>query len=132
MRVISGLRKGHKLKSPKGQDIRPTEDRIKESLFNIIGPLKKESLVLDLFAGTGSIGIEFLSRGAKFVYFIDSSNESIRIIKDNLSLTKFLDSASIHKMDSINSIKFLREKGILFDYIFIDPPYEKHNLFFKA
>ena len=70
MRVISGIRKGHKLKSPKGKEIRPTEDRIKESLFNILGPLKEDSLVLDLFAGTGSIGVEFLSRGAKIVYFI--------------------------------------------------------------
>ena len=84
MRVISGSRKGHKLKSPKGENTRPTEDRIKESIFNILGNIKNNSLVLDLFAGTGSIGIEFLSRGAESCYFIDLSNDSIKIIKENL------------------------------------------------
>ena len=80
MRVISGLRKGYRLKGPKAR-IRPTEDRIKESLFNILHYVDEESLVLDLCAGTGSIGIEFLRRGAKKVYFVDRSRESIQCIK---------------------------------------------------
>ena len=70
MIVISGLKKGHRLKSPKGLDVRPTEDRIKESLFNILGTIHPESVVLDLFAGSGAIGIEFLSRGALKSYFV--------------------------------------------------------------
>lgn len=128
MRVISGIRKGHKLKTPKGKDTRPTEDRIKESLFNILGSLKKDSLVLDLFAGTGSIGIEFLSRGAKMSYFVDSSYDSIQIIKDNLSHTKFTDNSVVYKKDSILAIKLLKEKDLKFDYIYIDPPFENHDL----
>ncbi len=90
MRVISGDKKGFKLKAPKGMDTRPTEDRIKESLFNILGPINENSIVLDLFSGSGSIGIEFLSRGgAKFVYFIDNSNLSISTIKENIAHTDF-------------------------------------------
>lgn len=132
MRVISGIRKGHKLKSPKGKDTRPTEDRIKESLFNILGSLKNDALVLDLFAGTGAIGIEFLSRGAAMAYFIDSSYDSIKIIKENLSHTKFLDKSLIYRKDSIVSIKFLKEKKLEFDYIYIDPPFEKHDILFNT
>lgn len=131
MRVISGSRKGHKLKTPKGQNTRPTEDRIKESLFNILGNLKKEDLVLDLFAGTGGIGIEFLSRGVKSCYFIDSSHDSIKTIKENLSHTKFLDNSFVYKKDSIVAIKFLREKKLKFDYIYIDPPFKNHKLLFN-
>ena len=82
MRVISGLKRGHKLKAPKGLEVRPTEDKIKESLFNILGYIDKDSLVLDLFGGSGSIGIEFLSRGARVCYFVDISSNSISYIKE--------------------------------------------------
>ena len=132
MRVISGIRKGHKLKSPKGQSTRPTEDRIKESLFNILGVLHKDSLALDLFSGSGSIGIEFLSRGANIVYFIDSSYDSISIIKENLSHTRLLENALVYKKDSIGAINFLKEKDLKFDYIYIDPPFENHDLLFNT
>ncbi len=128
MRVISGISKGHKLKLPKGQSTRPTEDRIKESLFNILGNLNGDALVLDLFAGSGSIGIEFLSRGVKKTYFIDFSYDSIKVIKENLSHTKLLDRALVYKKDSISAISFLKDKGIKFDYIYIDPPFRDHNL----
>lgn len=132
MRVISGIRKGHKLKSPKGQVTRPTEDRIKESLFNILGTLKKESLALDLFSGSGSIGIEFLSRGADGVYFIDSSNDSISTIKENLNHTKLLEDSFVYKKDSLKAIEFLKDKNLKFDYIYIDPPFENHQLLFNV
>ena len=72
MRVISGLRKGHKLKAPKGVMVRPTEDKVKESIFNILGAISEESVILDAFGGSGGIGIEFLSRGAKTCYFVES------------------------------------------------------------
>ncbi len=89
MRVITGSARGHNLKAPKGENTRPTSDRIKESLFSIIGIIDDESTVLDLFSGSGGIGIEFLSRGAKFSYFIDSEIESINIIKEK-SISFFL------------------------------------------
>lgn len=125
MRVISGSKKGHRLKAPKGKDTRPTEDRIKESLFNILGDIDKNSIVLDLCAGSGSIGIEFLSRGAKIAYFVDSSPQSIKIIKENLIHTELGERANIMKIDALRSINVFANKGILFDYIFMDPPYGK-------
>lgn len=125
MRVISGIKKGFKLKAPKGKDIRPTEDRIKESLFNIIKNIDEESVVLDLFAGSGSIGIEFLSRGAKKSYFVDKSYLSIKCIKENLKHTNLEDKAVVIKRDAIKAIKFFCDNNIKFTHIFIDPPYGK-------
>nr|WP_330362406.1 16S rRNA (guanine(966)-N(2))-methyltransferase RsmD [[Clostridium] dakarense] len=84
MRVISGKVRGLKLNTPKNEDVRPTTDRVKESLFNMINPYIMESNVLDLFAGTGSLGIECLSRGANRCVFVDISKESISIIKSNI------------------------------------------------
>lgn len=128
MRVISGLRKGHKLKAPKGMAVRPTEDRIKESLFNILGVSTQDSIVLDAFGGSGSIGIEFLSRGAKFCYFVDNNNESISTINENLRHTKLLDSSIVMKNDVVTSIKTFGTKKIKFDYIYLDPPFRQDGL----
>lgn len=125
MRVISGTRKGCKLKGPRGNNTRPTEDRIKESLFNILRNIDNESIVLDLFAGSGGIGIEFLSRGAKKAYFVDKDYESIQCIRDNLIHTKLNDNAEVIKDDALKSIKKFGQKEIKFDYIFADPPYRK-------
>lgn len=125
LRVISGTRKGHRLKSPKGRNIRPTEDRIKESLFNILGVIGSEAIVLDGFGGTGSIGIEFLSRGAKFCYFVDNSTESINLIHENLTHTKFLDQSKVIKRDFFAALKFLKGEGIRFNYIYLDPPFRQ-------
>lgn len=132
MRVISGLRKGHRLNSPKGMDTRPTEDKIKESLFNILGYIHSDSIVLDLFGGSGSIGIEFLSRGAKESYFVDSSSKSITAIKDNLNHTKLMESAIVMKSDAIKAIKHLENKKIKFDYIYLDPPFRQKELLFSV
>jgi len=123
LRVISGTRKGHKLKTLKGQDVRPTEDRIKESLFNIIGQIDRESIVLDAFAGSGSIGIEFLSRGARHGHFADKSSRSIGVIRENLRHTKFLDNSTVYHMDSLDLLTILKKRNISFDYIYIDPPF---------
>lgn len=125
MRVISGNKKGHILKRPKNSNIRPTQDRVKESLFNILGYIPGTSQVLDLFSGSGSIGIEFLSRGAKECHFIDNSKESIRTIKKNLTCTKLTSKAFVYKVDAFMAMKKFSKKGIKFDYIFVDPPYFK-------
>ncbi|WFA09800.1 16S rRNA (guanine(966)-N(2))-methyltransferase RsmD [Tissierella sp. Yu-01] len=132
MRVISGFKKGHRLKSPKGKDVRPTEDKIKESLFNILGPIKEESIVLDLFGGTGQIGIEFLSRGASKAYFVDIASTSISIIKENLTHTKLLDRSIIINKDALRSLRYLREINVKFDYIYLDPPFKEHELTLKT
>ncbi len=132
LRVISGEKKGHKLKSPKGMETRPTEDRIKENLFNILNPLKVEAIVLDLFSGSGAIGIEFLSRGSKLAYFIDISNSSIETIKDNLKMTKLLDRSVIMKKNAINTLNTFKDQAIKFDYIYMDPPFKEYDLLIKA
>ncbi|MGM0395817.1 MAG: 16S rRNA (guanine(966)-N(2))-methyltransferase RsmD [Bacillota bacterium] len=131
MRVISGSRKGHKLIAPKGNSVRPTEDRVKESMFNIISPLKVDSVVVDLFAGSGGIGIEFLSRGSRKAYFIDKDPESIKTIKKNLVHTKLIDKAEIVRGDARAFIKQLKPGEPWIDYIFIDPPYADVELFHK-
>lgn len=123
LRVISGSKKGHKLKAPKGKNTRPTEGRIKEALFNILGYIPEDSIVLDLFAGSGAIGIEFLSRGAKCAYFIDRSYLSIKIINDNLEHTNLSNKSKVIKNDAFRGVKSIGERKIKFNYIFIDPPY---------
>lgn len=125
MRVIAGEKKGFKLKAPKGMSTRPTEDRIKESLFNIIRNIQSKAVVLDLFAGSGGIGIEFLSRGAMKSYFVDNSYESIQCIKDNLIHTDLLDRAEIIKKSASSAIREFSDNNIKFNFIFADPPYGK-------
>lgn len=124
MRVISGFKKGHKLKQPKTEFTRPTEDRIKESVFNIIGPIDEDSEILDLFAGSGAIGIEFLSRGAKLAYFVDDSSLAISTIKENLKHTKLDDKAVVIKGKDKNVIERLAKENKSFDYIYLDPPFD--------
>ena len=117
MRVITGTARGRRLREPKNMDIRPTTDKVKESLFSIIQFDIEGRRVLDLFAGTGQLGIEALSRGARSVTFVDQSNESLSIVRENLEHCGF--KAQVVRDDSIS---FLAHAG-KFDLIFLDPPY---------
>lgn len=123
MRVISGEKRGLKLFSPVDFDVRPTTDKVKESIFNILFDIDKSSIVLDLFSGSGAMGIEFLSRGAKMCYFCDLSKKSIEITRKNLIKSDFLKSSVILNYDYFASLEYFFEKNIKFDYIFLDPPY---------
>lgn len=125
MRIITGSAKGIKLIAPQGLGTRPTADRIKESLFNILGNIVIDAQVLDVFAGTGNLGFEALSRGAKSAVFIDSSSESIEIIKENARRTKLDDYCQICKNDVLRVLDRFSQAGQLFDLIFCDPPYNK-------
>ena len=118
MRVITGTARGRKLKTPENYDIRPTTDNVKEAMFNILQFDIEGRRVLDLFAGTGQLGIEALSRGAAEAVFVDADRESVRIVKENLK-TCGLKAAVIQA----NALDFLRTAG-KFDLIFIDPPYD--------
>ncbi|MDD6089414.1 MAG: 16S rRNA (guanine(966)-N(2))-methyltransferase RsmD [Clostridiales bacterium] len=118
MRVITGTARGRRLKTPENSDIRPTTDNVKESVFNIIQFDIEGRRVLDLFAGTGQLGIECLSRGAAEAVFIDDSREAVRIVKDNLKACGF--SAPVLQQDALS---YLRSCG-RFDLIFVDPPYD--------
>lgn len=126
MRVISGERKGFNLQGPLDfNKSRPTEDRIKESIFDIIQPVKKDSLALDLFCASGQIGIEFLSRGSSFVYFNDKDRTNIKLLKENLIKTKYEDKAKVYNMDYRQALSRIERK---LDYIFLDPPYESNMI----
>ncbi len=118
MRVITGSARGRRLKTPENYDIRPTTDNVKEALFNILQFDLEGRRVLDLFAGTGQLGIECLSRGAKEAVFVDESREAVKIIRENLKTCGF--SAPVMQQ---NSLGFLEHCG-KFDIIFIDPPYD--------
>lgn len=109
------------LKAPKGIDTRPTTDRIKETLFNILQNDVPGSVFVDLFSGSGAIGIEAISRGAKKVYFVENAKEAISCIEQNLSFTKFTDKAILYKTDAVAAVTALTEP---IDIIFMDPPYE--------
>lgn len=125
MRVISGTARGCNLKAPEGMDTRPTTDRIKETLFNIIAPDLMECRFLDLFSGTGAIGIEALSRGAEKAVFVDYSSESRKIIEYNLSHTKLIEKAKVYTEKVSVIIEKLAKENQKFDIIFMDPPYKK-------
>ncbi|MCI6737249.1 MAG: 16S rRNA (guanine(966)-N(2))-methyltransferase RsmD [Intestinibacter sp.] len=131
MRVISGKARGLKLNTPKNQDVRPTTDRVKESLFNIINFDIMDSNVLDLFAGTGSLGIECLSRGANKCVFVDKSKESMSIVKSNIKKARVENESITMNIDFKSAILSLGNKGEKFNIIFMDPPYYK-NMFEDA
>lgn len=118
MRVITGTARSRRLKTPENYDIRPTTDNVKESLFNIIQFDIEGRRVLDLFAGTGQLGIECLSRGAESAVFVDESREAVKIVKENLKNCGM--SATVMQTDARS---FLRSCGS-FDLIFVDPPYD--------
>lgn len=123
MRIISGTNKGMKLYAPDGMSVRPTGDKIKEAIFNMIGIIEDDATVLDLFAGSGSVGIEFLARGARLAYFVDSSRKSLSFVKKNLEMCKFTDRSRVVMDDYEKAIVNLSNENIKFNYIFADPPY---------
>lgn len=121
MRIISGKARGTKLYTLDGTATRPTLDRVKESLFNIIQNDIEDSTVLDLFSGSGAIGLEFLSRGAKRAVLCDSSKDAIKIIKQNVQKTHFEEKVEVYNMEFTKLVERLQNQK--FDIIYIDPPY---------
>lgn len=123
MRVIAGTARGIRLKMVPGSHVRPTADRVKESLFNVIGPFFDGGNVLDLFAGTGSLGIEALSRGIEHAVFVDKSLASTKVVQENLKKVKFENDAETYTCDSRVALRKLNEREVRFQLIFMDPPY---------
>ena len=124
MRVIAGKARRIQLKTLEGTDTRPTTDRIKETLFNIIAPGLCDCAFLDLFAGSGAIGIEALSRGAAEAVFVENNPKARNCIKENLARTGLLGQAATMSSDAVGAIRILGGKK-QFDYIFMDPPYDR-------
>lgn len=122
MRVIAGSAKGRKLKTLEGMEVRPTTDKVKEAVFSSIQFDLPGAEVLDLFSGSGQMGIEALSRGANHAVFVDRAANSLRITRENLESLQFLSDASLHQMDALS---FLQSTATQFDIAILDPPYRK-------
>jgi 16S rRNA (guanine966-N2)-methyltransferase len=126
MRVIGGNARGRRLKVPKGQAVRPTSDRVKEALFNILPHDLSGIRLLDLFAGTGNVSIEAISRGAAEAILIDSSIKSGKVIRENLRSVGFANRASVRIAPVSRALRLLARRGETFDMIFLDPPYQRN------
>ena len=124
MKVISGLLKGRRIDGYDIDGTRPTMDRVKESLFGMIQDKIKDSIVLDLFAGSGQLGIEAISNGAKLCYFTDNNNEVIKILNINITNLNIKDKSKVILTDWKKFLNECSDKNIKFDIIFVDPPYD--------
>ena len=125
LRIIAGRSKGRILESIKGRNTRPTSDKVKEAIFNIIQSWISDSLVLDLFAGTGNLGLEALSRGASRVIFIDKDINAVKTIRKNCYNLGYQEQVEIYRNDAARGLTELSKRDILFDIVFMDPPYAK-------
>ena len=128
MRIIAGKARGRKLIPPATMETRPTLDRVKEAMFNTIQNHILDAVVIDVFAGTGSLGLECASRGAAEVYLIDKSPATFPLLKQNVENLRFEDCSYPLNMDSYEALRALAKKGKVFDIIFIDPPYDYKNI----
>jgi len=123
MRIIAGDYKGRRINAVKGDNTRPTTDKIKENVFNIMGQFFTGGHVLDLFAGSGNLGIEALSRGMDHAVFIDINLNAIRVIKENIASLQLQRRTEVYRNDAFKALNILAKKGAKFDLIFLDPPY---------
>ncbi len=124
MRIIAGTHRGRKMITPEGDDIRPTSDRVRESLFSILGNIS-DVIVIDGFAGTGALGLEALSRGAKKVTFFDTSKEAVALIRENLKQFDLINTSSVLNTSIVKNISLV---GTPANLVFLDPPYKKELL----
>ncbi|MDO4936248.1 MAG: 16S rRNA (guanine(966)-N(2))-methyltransferase RsmD [Phascolarctobacterium sp.] len=125
MRIITGRARGTNLFTPKNYDVRPTADRVKESVFNILGSSIVDARVLDAFAGTGNLGLECWSRGAAYVVFVDKSKVSLNLVQRNIEKCHAEDDCRCLEGDAVKQIARLERQGGIFDFIFLDPPYHQ-------
>ena len=124
MRIIAGTARSHPLKTLPGLDTRPTQDKIKETLFNILQNDVPGCVFLDLYAGSGAVGLEAVSRGAKSAVFVENSRNAAACIQENIAFTKFADSCEVKIMDAVSAIRRM-EHRYFFDIVYLDPPYGK-------
>jgi 16S rRNA (guanine(966)-N(2))-methyltransferase RsmD len=124
MRVIAGKYRSRKLKGPEGLKLRPTSDRLRETLFNILGPSVEDSLFVDLYAGTGAIGIEAISRGARETILVEAHPTAARLIRKNLEALGIRDGAELVEADALKALEKIAARRLVADFIFLDPPYK--------
>ncbi|MFD3448024.1 16S rRNA (guanine(966)-N(2))-methyltransferase RsmD [Microbacteriaceae bacterium 4G12] len=128
MRVVSGKCKGHPLKAVPGNTTRPTTDKVKEAIFNIIGPYFDGGLALDLFGGSGGLGIEALSRGIDKAIFVDRDGKAIQVIRQNIESCRLVEQAEVYRNDAERAVKALIKREFVFDLILLDPPYKQQKI----
>lgn len=126
MRVIGGKFRSRRLKSPGNLRLRPTSDRLRETLFNVLGPTVEDCLFVDLYAGTGAIGIEAVSRGARDVIFVEDHPATVRLLRQNLESLEIRSGVELIASDAIAGLERLAARRLVADFIFLDPPY-KHE-----
>lgn len=124
MRIIAGKFRSRRLKGPGLLSLRPTSDRLRETLFNILGPSVEDSLFVDLYAGTGAIGIEAISRGARQVIFVESNPKAAKLTRENLAALDVFSGAELIEADAAKALEKLTKRRVLADFVFLDPPYE--------
>ncbi|MBS7344761.1 MAG: 16S rRNA (guanine(966)-N(2))-methyltransferase RsmD [Caryophanon sp.] len=126
MRVVAGERKGMPLKALAGNNTRPTTDKVKESIFNMIGPFFDGGVALDLFAGSGGLGLEALSRGVEKVIFVEKDRKAFSIVKENVAKCRYDEQAEVFCNDAVRAVKALvKREDVVFDVVLFDPPYHK-------
>lgn len=128
MRIVAGDFRGRKLSAVPGMATRPTTDKVKEALFNIIGPYFDHGVSLDLYGGSGGLSIEAVSRGIERAVLIDRQYQAIKTIKKNIEVTKHPERFDVYKMDAKKALKVLQQKNEHFDLVFLDPPYAKQQI----
>ncbi|KZZ82968.1 MULTISPECIES: 16S rRNA (guanine(966)-N(2))-methyltransferase RsmD [Bacillaceae] len=128
MRVVSGSLKGRPLKAVPGMSTRPTTDKVKEAIFNMIGPYFDGGLALDLFGGSGGLGIEALSRGTERCIFVDRDAKAIQTIHSNLEACRLQDQSEVYRNDAERALKAIIKRELQFQLVFLDPPYKQQKL----
>jgi len=126
VRIIAGERRGHTIYAPRGRETRPTSDRVRESVFNIVAPWVERARVLDLFAGSGAMGLEALSRGAASAVFVESDPEALRVIERNLEKLRFTGGRVV-RLESTTALTQESGAGRKYDLVLVDPPYDMTN-----
>lgn len=129
MRVVAGQRKGMSLKSAAGNTTRPTTDKVKESLFNIIGPFFDGGIVLDLFAGSGGLGLECLSRGAERAIFVEKDAKAFQCLQENIKKCRYEDNSETFRTDAKRAVKGFIKRDEQLSMVFLDPPYHKQEYY---
>lgn len=132
MRVIAGKYKSRRLAAPHGMETRPTSDRLRETLFNVVAPQVAGSVWLDLFAGTGAVGIEALSRGARMVYFVEAHRRASQTIRKNLDGLGIEEGFEVIERDVAVALRMLDSEAVVCDFCFLDPPYRKMDDYEQA
>jgi 16S rRNA (guanine(966)-N(2))-methyltransferase RsmD len=132
MRIIAGRFRSRQLKTLRGAHTRPTSDRLRETLFNVLGAGVAGAVVADCYAGSGAVGLEALSRGAEWVYFLESHRAAVKIIRDNLKRLGIESGAEVLAFDALAGLGELERRGVRLDIVFLDPPYQATEEYERA